>query len=208
MSVRPVAFYLMDFGSKERHLPGQLDEAAASSFSFEDAPQEDMSLLLEEAAARGREEGKEAVRADYEQQLAEEKSQFEKTLAQERNRWVDDEGAKIEAVVTAAFERLEIEIAACNERILQPFLEMVLRRQVIDALVENLSIMMSSEQHSLIRISGPGDLLSALQAKLPAFSGAIEFMPDESCDVTVIADQTIIESQMQAWIDRISGELE
>ena len=44
-----------------------------------------------------------------------------------------------------------------------------------------------------------------LREKLAAISGAIDYSPDDSIDVRIVADQTMIESRIGTWLERIQS---
>ena len=59
-----------------------------------------------------------------------------------------------------------------------------------------------------IAISGAPDILAALQRRLADATAAISFAPNSSTDVQIVADQTIIEFRISAWVARIEARVE
>jgi hypothetical protein len=88
---------------------------------------------------------------------------------------------------------------------LKPFLNEERVKQVTLALCENLNRILSNETPAVLKISGPEALLSVLRQKMAAHSAAVEFIPAGGLDVTIEAHQTVIRSQLQAWIDHLES---
>lgn len=128
---------------------------------------------------------------------------FAARLAAERAKWTQDESDKLAGTIGAAFAEIEANIADCVARVLRAFLIDRLRRKVVDELAENIGVLLGGKEHPVIEISGAEDLVAALREKLSVLSAAIEFSPNHSSDVKVVVDQTIINSRIEAWIQRI-----
>ncbi len=57
----------------------------------------------------------------------------------------------------------------------------------------------------MLKITGPLALLNMLRDKVSVHAVNVEYAPSAGVDVTVEANQTIIQSQLQAWIDHIAS---
>jgi hypothetical protein len=206
MMARPVAHYLVEFGS-----PPVMEALVETSHgaSGQDQPDEpvveDPEISLQVARDMGVSEGHAAARAGYEAQLLQEKLAFDAHLAAERDRWTREESERISQDIKAIFVEVESNIAEYVERILAPFVVDALRRRMTDLLAENVGVLLGGSEHLIIEIHGPEDLLAMLREKLAAFSSAIDYLPDDSIDVRIIADQTKIESRIGAWLERIKS---
>jgi len=84
----PLAHYLVDFGSSLKPGEGLSGRGRAPSIQPLRAMIENPVEKIDEALARGREQGAEAVRAEYEEKLAEERGRSEALLSTERAAWV------------------------------------------------------------------------------------------------------------------------
>lgn len=158
----------------------------------------------EDALARGREEGLAAGRAEYAAKLDEERAAAGARLAEERAAWASEEGARLGDAIGAAFQVLEETVGDAVAAILSPVLQDALRARAVDELASTLRRLMASDQR-ILRISGPEDLLEALRGRLCGDISAIAFEAAEEIDVHVVAEQTIIETQLRAWMTRIDG---
>jgi len=102
-------------------------------------------------------------------------------------------------------QELTATLAGSLARILKPFLVETLRQQVVDGLLEKLGVLLAHDEDVVVRISGPQDLLDSLREKLGSFPTSVEYIATEGADVRVVANHTVIETQLQAWFQRIGA---
>jgi hypothetical protein len=201
----PVSRYLIQFGAEEEPKPVTIAEPFVDVLqplsAKPDEAHETQAALLEAAREEGRIEARAIAQAQYEATLANMKLAYENHLGEERNAWVADESAKFGAALTDAVAQLESRLADSIDAILRPFLIESLRRQMIDELVNDVNVLLAGES-PVIEISGASDILVALQEKLASSQVAIDYKPNDSIDVRIVAHHTIIESQLRAWIER------
>lgn len=156
--------------------------------------------LLEEAYRRGYAAGL----AEGNAGLAEERVRSAVRLGEERAKWSDQQAVAIVNGFSTACRELETNIASSVARILQPFLADAVRDKAIEALIEQISALTCSSPVPVFRISGPGDLLERVRAQLEtAGRTGVEYQHAETLEIRVVADQTVIETQMQAWTARL-----
>lgn len=156
--------------------------------------------LLDEAYRRGYAAGL----AEGNAGLAEERVRSAVRLGEERARWSDQQAAAVVNGFTAACRELETDIAGSVARILQPFLADAVRDKAVAALIEQISALTCSSPVPVFRISGPADLLERVKEQLDAIRRTgIEYQADETIEIRVVADRTVIETQMQAWTARL-----
>ena len=205
----PVARYLDEFGSTPV-VPG-LDEASRESVDaglLEAMVAPDLEALLLAAREQGFDEGRAAAAASHEALMAQERLLSEDRLASERQRWSSQEGETLARAIKDGFAAIESNIAASVERVLAPFVAEALRRKMVELLAENLEVLLSGSEQPVVEICGPEDLLAMLREKLGAGAGAIAFSPESAIDVRIIADRTVIETRMEAWLECIKSQPE
>jgi len=162
-----------------------------------EAPQ---ANLLDEAYRRGYAAGL----AEGNAGLAEERVRSAVRLGEERAKWSDQQAVAIINGFSTACREIETNIASSVARILQPFLADAVRDKAIEALIEQISTLTCSSPVPVFRISGPGDLLERVKAQLEtARRTGIEYQIADTLEIRVVADQTVIETQMQAWTARL-----
>jgi hypothetical protein len=156
--------------------------------------------LLDDAYRRGHAAGL----AEGETRLAEERVRSAIRLGEERAKWSDQQAAAIVNGFSTACREIETNIASSVARILLPFLTEAVRDKAIGSLVEQIAALTSNSPAPVFRITGPGDLLDLVKAQLDAAkSTGIEYQAADAVEVRVLADQTVIETQISSWTERL-----
>lgn len=206
-TARPVALYLDEFGPAPLAAIsfGEASQDAANLDLTDEEAVQIPSVLLQAAREEGISEGRAAASAEYETHIARERLAFETRLAAERDKWARQESEILSGGIKASFADVESNIAVSVERVLTPFVAGAMRRGMVDLLAENVGVLLDGSERPVIAIHGPEDLLAMLREKLGAHSSAIEFSPDTSIDVRIVAGHTMIESRIGAWLERIKS---
>ncbi|AHB49917.1 hypothetical protein W911_04110 [Hyphomicrobium nitrativorans NL23] len=154
---------------------------------------------IEEARTRGILDGRAAADAEYAALLAAKDAAFEERLASERQKWAVDEGGRLGNLFHAGLMDVEQRVAEQVGRILKPIFADEVRRAAVSALSQTLTEMLAKGAYTRIAISGPSDLLSALQARVGEVDAALSFVVSERVDLVVHADETVLETRIGAW---------
>jgi hypothetical protein len=160
---------------------------------------------LAEAAERGRQSALEAARAEFASALDLERRSWEEAEAARRIAWQATEYAIFADKIERAMAAIEDKVASSVARILKPFLNEERAKQITEALSENLSRILSNDAPTMLKITGPQALLNVLRDKMSAHAVNVEYVPSSGVDVTIEANQTVIQSQLQAWMDHIAS---
>lgn len=167
----------------------------------ESPPAVDHAALLaaerESARAEGFDEGFAAARLEGEATLATARAEAETELAAARGAWVEDEAARLTGLLDAGLETLAADIADGVDQVLRPFLTVAMRERALADLKVALGRL--ERDGPLLRITGPEDLLIALQAADAVPARGVEFVVGPAPDVTVVAGATLIETRLAAW---------
>jgi flagellar biosynthesis/type III secretory pathway protein FliH len=201
----PIAQYLNQFGRAE---PTPVDRVHRDSILLRPrvlSVPADTEARIEEAYARGKMEGLEAARAESADALSLERADWQARENARRLAWQANDMAQFADKIDGAMATIEERLAQSVARILKPFLVEERVKHITDALAENLSRILSRDTPTLLKITGPEALLSVLRDKMSSQSVAVEYVAAEGVDVTIEANQTIIKSQLQAWIDHIEA---
>jgi hypothetical protein len=118
-----------------------------------------LEARIEEAYARGVQDGAASTRAECAQTRAGEIAADRERILVERLDFHLNEYAELANVIGARFAEIEDNIGACVARMLQPLLESRATKQIIDELADNLRRLCSGASPGLIRIRGPEPLL-------------------------------------------------
>ncbi|MBR0876087.1 hypothetical protein ABIF65_006498 [Bradyrhizobium japonicum] len=157
--------------------------------------------LLEDAYRRGHAAGV----AEGDARVAEERVRSAIRLGEERAKWSDQQAATIVGGFETACREIETNIASSVARILLPFLADAVRDKAIGSLVEQIAALTGNSPVPVFKITGPGELLDLVRSQLQAARRTgIEYEAAETFEVRVVADQTVIETQIAAWSERLN----
>lgn len=157
--------------------------------------------LLEDAYRRGHAAGV----AEGESRAAEERVRSAIRLGEERAKWSDQQAVAIVGGFESACREIEANIASSVARILLPFLADAVRDKAIGLLVEQIAALTGNSPVPVFKITGPGELLDLVRTQLQASRRTgIEYEAAETFEVRVVADQTVIETQIAAWSERLN----
>lgn len=201
MSVVPAAPFLTDFGI--RPLVPEPEEEPRQALAV--GGEIDWTGQVEEAYARGIEEGRQAAAADTIARLDEQKAASEHSLAAARQAWCEDQGPQIAELITTAIRDMEDRLALSAERVLRPFLAQAVRDQAISQLRSIIDELVVMNPGITLEISGPEDLLDAVRMSLAASVVTVSYVTNAACDVQIKAGASIIETRIAAWLQNNEG---
>jgi hypothetical protein len=157
--------------------------------------------LLDDAYRRGHAAGV----AEGDARVAEERVRSAFRLGEERAKWSDQQAVTIVSGFEAACREIETNIASSVARILLPFLADAVRDKAIGSLVEQIAALTGNSPVPVFKITGPSELLDLVKTQLEtARRTGIEYEAAETFEVRVVADQTVIETKIAAWSERLN----
>ena len=169
------------------------------------APKPDYESRLAEAYDRGVREGRDSANAEAAKARDLERAELRKQAVVERLDFQMNEYARLAETISSGLVEVEHRIADVVARVLQPFVNKAISREIIDELVENITRLRAGGQSALMRIRGPEPVLQALQKKLAGIAVDVEYAPEDSVEVTVEAQRTTIRSAFAPWAELIAS---
>lgn len=163
--------------------------------------------LVRSVEARVRAEEREAARGRLDQALEAEQERHREELAVQRQIWVEQEAQQLSMQIVTAVGSLEGVLSDQAGRILAAVIPEALRQNAIVEFQEALRTILSGETGRLVKVTGSQDLLAAIEAGMALHDGVVEFIPSEAVDVTLVAGDTIVQTQLGAWSDRLRSLL-
>jgi hypothetical protein len=164
--------------------------------------------LLEAAREEGRTEARAAAEAEHEAALAEAVSAEREradaahaaALDAARAEWAAAEGERLAGLFDERLDRIEAVVRTSLSSVLRPIALGARRRQTVMELAGAVRTLTLDGKAMNVRASGPADLLEALAAQLGNGGAMVSFTPDEnSVEVRIECDQTVIESRLAGW---------
>jgi len=177
---------------------------AGASPTRESAPAPSFEARIEDAYARGAQDGAASARAELaEARAADIAAQREQTIV-ERLDFHLNEYAQLANVIGAGLVEIEERISASVARILAPFVENRMARQVVDELCESLRGLRAGGSPAPIKIRGPERLLHLLRERAAPLGAQVEYVAQDGIEVVVEARDTHIETQLKPWADLLA----
>jgi hypothetical protein len=201
-------------GAFARSLPDFAREAGRPAPSFERTirepapPADDPAKLLADAHDRGFRDGAAAARAEFEQLRADDAAAHELRLVEERQRWSEQESDRLATEIAAGLQRIEAELATGVARALAPFVAEQVRRTAVDELSQTLTALLADGGARTMVVHGPRDLVERLRPKLAPYAASVQFETTAAADILVTTGETIVETQITAWLDRLAAAVE
>ncbi|MEZ0169645.1 hypothetical protein [Microvirga sp. TS319] len=163
--------------------------------------------LLKSLELRVRAEEQEAARTQLEQVLKSEQERHREELATQREIWIEQEARQLSMQIVTAIGNLEGALAEKAARILSSVIPEALRHSAISEFTEALRTILSGESGPLVRVTGPADILTAIEACIVPRDGVVEFIPTDAVEVILVAGDTIVQTQFSGWSDRLQSAL-
>jgi len=198
MSAVPAARFLVEFGAD-----GGIGAPRAGGVEPEAQASPCAAAELEEAFARGVEEGKAAAQAECEAKLEEQRGQFVAELAEARQEWATGTGEQLASRLLEAVGEFEVRVCEAVARILKPFLAAQLHAQAVAELRANLDVLVSADPGVDLNVSGPDDILEAVRAQLDGKTMAVTYEPSSDCDARIVAGQATLETRLGDWMAKL-----
>ena len=206
MSHVTLASLLTDYGSKGGQEPEPIAprpivrgrESLDASAGFEKLT-EPRRNLIEEAYTRGYEEGQREAEVRMAHDLGEQKAAAELKLDQARKTWVADIGEVLSQELNAAVEKMHNVLADNFVDVLVPIIRDEARGEAVRKIAEAIRSTAPSDWAGAIVVEGPNDLITSLQEQLGDMKAIIEMRTRDGLDIKVTINETILETQLEAW---------
>ncbi len=183
--------------------PAMEDEGLCFNVPVEDEPVlvDDESTAPDDAYARGKAEAETMADARFKALRDEAEAARDAAVAAARETWCSEESERLAARLADAFVALEHDLSRSAAACLLPFLEAEARQlavQAFDAALRRLA-----GHAALIKLEAAPDLVAALRARGTGLPAGIDLQISDHADMLAVADATVIESTLGAWVSRL-----
>lgn len=210
MSHVTLASLLTDYGVSDDDEPKGInlqaaalsEEDLAPGIGFERLPESSTSAL-EDAYKRGYEEGQREAEARMAHDLGEQRAAAELKLGQARKTWALEFGQALSQELSSAVKDMHHVLADNFAEVLLPIIRDEMRGEAVRKISAAIRTTAPTDWQGPLLIEGPSDLLTALRENLADMESIIECQPVEGRDVKVTINETILETQLEAWGDAV-----
>lgn len=130
---------------------------------------------------------------------------IEARLTAARAEWTRAEAERLATQMKGAFAELDTRISTILADILTPFVGGALKARALNEMTNRLTTLLTKSGPSpTLTVSGPADLLRALRERLGHPEG-IAFVERCGADLQATSDDTVIETQLNAWATALAG---
>ncbi len=186
--------------------PVLLESGARDSASTgEPAKPEDMSAMLADAYARGREEGLAEGRLEASDRHAAELAAAQELVEAQQKEFRLNEFAELEGAIRSGIKGIEDNIGGAVTRILAPFLSQQVVKRAVDELAKAVARICASNSPGLIKIRGPERVLALLRQRIVDLPIEVEYVEDDGVETVVEANATRIVAALRPWAELLSS---
>lgn len=182
-------------------------QAAEPEVSVPEPVVDQQADLIRSVEERIRAEEREKARRQLDEALSAEQERHREEMAVQREIWVEQEALQLSSQIINAIGNLETLLSERAARILAAVIPEALRQSAIAEFNEVLGKILSGENATLLRVTGPEDMLSAIKAGIVMRDGIIEFVASDAVELTLVAGDTTIQTQFDAWSERLQALL-
>lgn len=158
-----------------------------------------------DAFHRGVEEARAEAAAGFEAALEAQAKEAEDRLAALRAEWISDESQRLEQLLMAGLADIETRLSDSLSAVLTPLVESALRDRMVAAFAEALKRIVAGAKEDrravpVLSVSGPADLIAALEAKLGDADLGVAYTVGPGVDLCVTLDDTVLRSRCADWL--------
>jgi len=159
--------------------------------------------------AIARDEALAEARAEFEQIRAADRAEHERQLEERERQFAETTGGVLLGHLSDGLAKIERALCEQTARVLARFLDKAIRERALRELSETVAALIAGGGAVTAKIVGPEPLVARLRELLDASTGpAIELVVGITPEVTVTIDDTIIETRIAAWMDRVNAAIE
>ena len=140
--------------------------------------------------------------------MAAEKARYEQEMQAEREAWVEQQALQITTQLAGRPRAHRSIPVRTGRKHPQAFRIGRDAPEELEELEETLATILSGGEAKLLKITGPEDLLLSMKDRMGSHGDAIEFCPGEHVEVSVVARDTTLRTQFDAWSSRLKQALE
>lgn len=173
-------------------------------------PEPSIDERLAAEYARGVRTGRQAARLEVDAELDRKVEELRGEFEDAREAHQREEAERIGETLSGSLGQLEHRLAEATERVLLPFLGEAVAMRAVAGFRAALSEILSgsgSDRRPLV-VTGPEKLLALVGDGLGPLRDRVTLEPGDGLEVRAVLDDTVIETQIADWLDRIRNARE
>ncbi len=131
---------------------------------------------------------------------------FEQRLAEREAEILTTIGDALAGQMAEGLAAIEEQVGRHVGTALLRFLDHAVRERAIGELAEAVSALVASGGTTRVRITGPVALTGRVEAAIAPTGVAVERVESDAADISVAIDDTVVETSIRAWMDRLMAQ--
>ncbi len=203
MTVKAAAAHLPRFAS------GPAPEIASAGFRRLNEkpaplPAEDRLSVQNAAVA----EALAAAQAEFDAIRTADLAEFDRRLAERETEIHAAIGETLSGQVSEGLAAIEERVGRQVATVLLRFLDQAVRERAVNELIEAVSALVTGGSATRVRIAGPAALTERVEAAIAPTGVPVERAESSAADVSVTIDDTVVETNIAAWMERLMTQAE
>jgi hypothetical protein len=145
------------------------------------------------------------ARSEFEAVRAADQAEFERRLEERERQALASVADTLSGQLAAGLDRIETAIAQHAARVLAGFLHEAVRERALADLSETVGGLLVGGGAARVKVAGPAALLERLKSIANPGAASIEFTEHDAAEVTVAIDETVVETNIGAWMERVDS---
>jgi hypothetical protein len=148
------------------------------------------------------------ARAEFDAIRATDRDAFERRLAERETEILASVGETLSGQVTEGLAAIEERVGRQVGTVLLRFLDQAVHERAVSELIEAVSALVTGGSASRVRIAGPAALVERVEAAIAPMGVPVERGEGSTADVSVTIDDTVVETNIAAWMERLMAQVE
>ncbi len=148
-----------------------------------------------------------AQQAEFDAARAADQADFQQRLAERENEILASVGEALSAEILAGLAAIEERVGDQVGTVLMHFLGNAVRERAVSELGEAVAALFTGATATRVRIAGPAVLCDRVAAAVAEAGVPVERADQATAEVSVTIDDTIVETNVSAWMDRLMAEV-
>ncbi|MEQ1709806.1 MAG: hypothetical protein ABL908_00225 [Hyphomicrobium sp.] len=163
---------------------------------------------VDEAYARGHQEGTRVKSVEMEELVAQSIANCEVAVASAEASFIDNHAQHFSSGLAAGLDRIGVELDAAVAEVIGPLIKERMARDLVEDAMCALARVADAATATTVTIRGPDRFVKALAEDLQKKGIGVVAHVDEGSELAIAIDGTLIRARMQDWLRKLEGALQ